>query len=245
MPNANEVIHYLVKFLSSTGMWLRPFHIDVRIFLILWFTEHGQLLTERCDSHEFYVYLLPPNLGTLLLEIQGQTWGCSLFCPVWSGPSKHARSNRNDCKNCRQTLHFHCSYPLPYELRPLHTCSYWPRITRRACGNTTDNQWHVTRNHWAPVTHTVRWTLRAPELEQTRISDGRKSGCQNVSTVYSPKISKPLMPKSTNRADLLYSNVNGINRNWAHRKKVVCIKKSLLALNWSPIKPCTSINFAK
>ena len=198
MPNANEVIHYLVKFLSSTGMWLRPFHIDVRIFLILWFTAHGQLLTQRCDSHEFYAYFLPPNLGTLLLEIQGQTWGCSLFCPVWWGPSKHARSNRNDCKNCRQTLLFHCSYPL-------RTCFYWPRIIDRVHGNTTDDKWHVrvTRNHWAPVTYTVWSALRAPELEQTRISDGRKSGSPNVSTVYSPKISKSLMPKSTNRVDLL------------------------------------------
>jgi hypothetical protein len=34
MPNANEVIHYLENFLMSNGTWLRPFHNDVRIFLI-------------------------------------------------------------------------------------------------------------------------------------------------------------------------------------------------------------------
>ena len=45
MPNANEVIHCLENFLTSTGTWLRPFHNDVKIFLILQITEYGQLLT--------------------------------------------------------------------------------------------------------------------------------------------------------------------------------------------------------
>jgi len=88
MPNANEITHYLENFLTSTGTWLRPFHNDVRIFLILWFTEHGQLLTQRCNRHELHGYLRPPNLGTLLVEIHGQTCGCSLFCSVCWGPSR-------------------------------------------------------------------------------------------------------------------------------------------------------------
>lgn len=73
MPNANEVIRYMENFLMSTGTWLRPFHDDVRILIILWLTKHGQLLTQWCDSHELHGYLLPPNLGNLLLEIHGQT----------------------------------------------------------------------------------------------------------------------------------------------------------------------------
>jgi hypothetical protein len=39
---------------------------------ILWFTEHGHLLTQQSKSQELHGYLLPPNLGILLLEIFGQ-----------------------------------------------------------------------------------------------------------------------------------------------------------------------------
>lgn len=39
-------------------------------------------------SQELHGYLLPPNLGILLVEIHGQTWGCSLFCPVCWGPTR-------------------------------------------------------------------------------------------------------------------------------------------------------------
>jgi len=42
----------------------------------------------RVVGHEFQGYLLPPILGTLLLEIRGQTCGCSLFYPVYWGPSR-------------------------------------------------------------------------------------------------------------------------------------------------------------
>ena len=87
MSNANEVIHCLENFLMSTNTWLRPFHNDGGIFLILWFTEHGQILLSSV-SQELHGYLLPPNLGILLVEIHGQTWGCSLFCPVCWGPTR-------------------------------------------------------------------------------------------------------------------------------------------------------------
>ena len=39
---------------------------------ILWFTEHGHLLTQHCKSQELHGYLLPPNLGIFPLEIYGQ-----------------------------------------------------------------------------------------------------------------------------------------------------------------------------
>jgi hypothetical protein len=62
-------------------------------------------------------------------------------------------------------------------------------------------------------------TPRAPELQQMRKNDGRKMGSPNVGTVYSPKISKPIVTKSTNVADLLYCNVPRIDRNWEEKKK--------------------------
>jgi hypothetical protein len=118
----HEVIHYLVKFLTSTGSgWCLSTMMSKSSSSCSSLSVVSSL-TQRCDNHEFYGYLIPPNLGTLVLEIQGQTWGCSLFCPVFWGPSKHRGSNRNDCKNCRQTSLSHWPYPL-------HTCFYWPKIT--------------------------------------------------------------------------------------------------------------------
>lgn len=85
VANPSEVILYLEGFLASTGSQLRPFHNDVSILFIMWFTEYGHLFTQQCESYQLPRYMYPLNLG--ILEFNGKIWEYSLFRPVCWGNS--------------------------------------------------------------------------------------------------------------------------------------------------------------